>query len=181
MSNHIQSFAPIEGDYARVLILGSVPGQASLKANEYYGHRRNAFWPIMLALINNSTPSFNVFEQNTYVQRCQQLRKSGIAVWDVLAACERPGSLDSAIVRGSEQTNDIAALLKRHPELTTIVFNGKTAEKLYHQHIDKKLQPGTHVTLLPKPSTSPALASLTLEKKFALWGRGLSLSSHRMI
>ena len=174
MSNHIHSFAPIEGDNARILILGSMPGLASLKANEYYGHRRNAFWPIMLALINNSTPSYRVFEQTTYAQRCQQLRQSGIAAWDVLAACERPGSLDSAIVRGSEQANDIGALLQRHPELTTIVFNGKTAEKMYYQHIDKKLQPLSQVTLLAKPSTSPALASLSLEQKFALWGKGMS-------
>ncbi|MEE9322727.1 MAG: DNA-deoxyinosine glycosylase [Granulosicoccus sp.] len=175
MSKHIQSFAPIEGANARILILGSMPGLASLKAHEYYGHHRNAFWPIMLALINNSTPSFGVFKLTTYVQRCQQLRESGIAVWDVLAACERPGSLDSAIVSGSEQANDIGALLQRHPELTTIVFNGKTAEKMYYRHINKKRQSSSQVTLLPKPSTSPALASLSLEQKFAAWGKGMSL------
>lgn len=169
MSNHIHSFAPIEGDNARILILGSMPGLASLKANEYYGHRRNAFWPIMLALINNSTPSYRVFEQTTYAQRCQQLRRSGIAAWDVLAACERPGSLDNAIVRGSEQANNISALLKRHPQLCTIVFNGKTAENLFYRHINTMAQNGKTLTFLPKPSTSPAMASFDLMQKYTIW------------
>lgn len=178
MSDNAESFPPILGPQIHTLILGTVPGQASLKARQYYAHPRNAFWPIMMAIIDtkekaaeelNFNPSAAFFAD--YTSRCQMLSDHGYAIWDVLASCTRPGSLDSRIVKSTEQPNSIARLIQTHPELTRIVFNGRTAENLFKRHISKTLP--RPIRLISLPSTSPAMASLTLANKYQVWAEGL--------
>lgn len=172
-----RSFSPLIGSTAHTLILGSMPGQASLKAEEYYAHPRNAFWPIMLAIIDNKPPCYESVKQLSYEQRCAKLIESGYAVWDVLAQCNRPGSLDSRIVRHSEIPNDIAGLVNHYPELSTIACNGRMAEKLFRRHSlsaeAMSVFEHNRFRVCSLPSSSPAMASLTLERKHQLWAEGL--------
>jgi len=182
-----RSFPPLVGASAHTLILGTMPGQASLTASQYYAHPRNAFWPIMLAIIDNKTPSYESVKHFNYDQLCNKLIEHGYAIWDVLACCDRPGSLDSRIDRNSEIPNDIAGLISRHPELRTVACNGRTAEKLFARHIslpihysstiNKDTPDTTSEATTPKlcslPSSSPAMASLTLVEKYQLWADGL--------
>lgn len=186
MSENAESFPPIMGSRVHTLILGTVPGQASLKTAQYYAHPRNAFWPIMLAITSNQEPSYDSPKSVDYTHRCQQLCDHGYAIWDVLASCTRPGSLDSKIVKETERPNNIATLVLAHPELTRIIFNGKTAETLFKRHIANALprsvqtlgsktdeNPTDAIRLICLPSTSPAMASLTLAIKHQVWAEGL--------
>ena len=186
MNANAESFAPIVGKHAHTLILGTMPGQASLNEAEYYAHPRNAFWPIMMAVINKQPPGYETSRLIDYHTRCQVLSDHGYAVWDVLASCVRPGSLDSNIVKSSELPNDIASLALQHPELKLIVCNGRAAESLFNRHIIKTLDRPIQLTSKPKheaqanairliclPSTSPAMASLTLADKHQVWADGL--------
>lgn len=118
----VSSFAPIEGDFARVLILGSMPGVALLNASQYYAHPQNAFWKIMEAILDIPATA-------DYDARIEALKRSNIALWDVVESCIRPGSLDAAIDMGTAKVNDIKALLQRHPVISCICFNGGIAEK----------------------------------------------------
>ncbi len=153
----VQSFPPLVARDCRVLVLGSMPGVASLSAHEYYAHPQNAFWPIMASLCH--------FDRNiAYAQRCAALCKTGIAVWDVLAACDRDGSLDSAIDRGSEQPNDIPALLRRQPSIRVLWMNGQNAASMLRRH--HRALSGAMVVL---PSTSPANAGHSKAIKHAAW------------
>ncbi len=123
----------------------------------------------MLAIVNNTPASFEHASTMSYEERCQCLSANGYAVWDVLAHCYRPGSLDSNIVRNTEKANDIASLVQRHPNLHRIAFNGKTAQALFRRHVTLP-KPYTLVSL---PSSSPAMASLTLSQKHQRWAEGL--------
>ena len=171
-ASRVYSFPPIVAADARTLILGTMPGVASLEAGQYYGHPRNDFWPIMEAL-------FEMPSGLSYGQRCDALRRSRVAVWDVLQTCDRAGSLDSAIETSSIVVNDFDALLKRCPELTRIAFNGKMAEKLFLRHVlgvgrtkvaaREALTLNSRITLHSLPSTSPANASLTRLQKIEYW------------
>ncbi|MFC3851669.1 DNA-deoxyinosine glycosylase [Salinispirillum marinum] len=156
----VASFPSIEPDEANILILGSMPGVASLDAQQYYAHPRNAFWPIMGSLFN--------FDSNApYAQKVAALQAANVAVWDVLASCYRPGSLDAAIDPASTVPNDFSALFARHPALHRVFCNGATAEQLFRRHvlpgIDRQL------SLSRLPSTSPAHAALSLDAKTTLW------------
>lgn len=170
-----ESFPPLLGTRAHTLILGTMPGQQSLKAREYYAHPRNAFWPIMLAIMANSKPSYESATALPYAHRCQSLTSHGFAVWDVLASCRRPGSLDSNIARDSEQPNAIADLLTRYPDLSCIGCNGRTAMKLFVRHIVPHLDQTLlqSIKLVDLPSSSPAMASLTLLQKHERWATAL--------
>ena len=151
-----------------MLILGSMPGTASLDAARYYAHPRNAFWPIALALVAGEAPTADGLPP--YEVRVTRLVDGGVALWDVLAECERAGSLDSAIRRDSERANDVAALVDRHPELELVAFNGQTAAKLFERHVAAEIRarrPTLRFATLP--STSPAHASLSLVEKHARW------------
>lgn len=162
-ASRVESFAPLEPPSARLLILGSMPGIASLRAQQYYGHPRNQFWPMMEAL-------FGVPASAAYAERIAGLHGQGIALWDVLRACERPGSLDSSIVRGSEQANDFAAFLDRHPELKVIALNGGTARDAFHRRVLPMLgERLSAIELIALPSTSPANASVSAAAKRAAW------------
>ncbi len=161
----MNSFKPLIGRNARILVLGTMPGQASLEKTEYYAHPRNAFWPIALAHILDKTISRDLFHERNYSTRSTLLVNSHIGLWDVLAQCDRQGSLDSKIIRQSEIPNPINDLLTARQHIKAIVFNGKTAEKLFQRHI--KTDPSIAIHSLP--STSPAMASLTLEEKYLQW------------
>lgn len=169
----ISSFPPIAARDARVLILGSMPGRASLAAGQYYAHPRNAFWPVMAAL-------FGLDPDAAYEHRCRALCRSGVAVWDVLRACVREGSLDSAIDPRSMQANDFAAFFAAHPRIGAVFFNGATAERVYRRHVLPTLRrPAAQLPLTRLPSTSPAYASLTVAEKSAAWAS--AMSRHRAL
>ncbi len=155
-------FSPIADLDAQVLILGSFPGVASLTAVEYYRHPRNAFWPIMAEVFG--------FDLSTnYPQRCEYLKTNKIALWDVIAQCQRKGSLDSAIEMKELQCNDFANLLGAHPKIERILFNGAAARKLFEQFAMPMLANTPVPQLLTMPSTSPAFAAMRFEKKLASW------------
>ena len=156
-----RSFPPIAAPDAEILILGSMPGQVSLAANEYYAHPRNSFWPIMSAL-------FRFDARAPYRERVDALKVARIAVWDVLYSCTRPGSLDSDINPDSLIANDMASFLDEHPAINRIYFNGSKAESCFRKHITPSLQT-TSVYFLRLPSTSTAHAALSLERKLTAW------------
>lgn len=157
----VQGFPPIADKHARVLVLGSMPGRASLAAGQYYAHARNAFWRIMAELLG--------FEATApYAQRAQALRSARIALWDVLYACTRPGSLDASIERESEIANDFRSFFLEHKRITHVYFNGATAEACYRRHIAPALVPDARV-YRRLPSTSPAHAGMPFADKVAAW------------
>jgi len=161
----LSSFEPIANRSARTLVLGSMPGVQSLAAQQYYAHPRNAFWPIMGALYGFSADL-------PYARRAAALRKSGVALWDVLRNCERPGSLDSAIARGSCIPNDLPAFLGRHPAIRLIAFNGGEAQRIFTRSVLPRLD-ATGLAFVRLPSTSPA-HTLPLATKTALWRKLLA-------
>jgi hypoxanthine-DNA glycosylase len=163
-----QGFPPVIGDGATVLILGSLPGRRSITDKEYYAQPRNTFWRIMGALVD-AGPEIE------YEQRLAQLKASSIALWDVVAAGYRRGSLDSAIDRSSVVVNDIASLLARHRSIELICFNGRTAESLFNRLVLPKLDPrSAQVPLQVLPSTSPAHAGMPFTIKLERWSFVLS-------
>lgn len=148
---------------AKVLILGSMPGDVSIAAVEYYAHPRNLFWDFMQQLLG-------VPRELDYEERLELLQDKGVALWDVLGACKRSGSLDSNIEAGSEQANDIPALLQQYSNIKAICFNGQKAYASFKRHILKshsKLE--EQYDLIPLPSTSPANASVRIEDKLSAW------------
>lgn len=157
----IRSFAPIADDNARILILGSMPGIASLRAQQYYAHAQNAFWPIMGELVgaDRGLP---------YEVRVAKLKAAGIALWDVLASCTRDSSLDSDIDRTSIAINDFAAFFAGHRHIRAVLFNGGMAEQSFIRHVAPQLN-GHPLLMQRLPSTSPAHASLTKKQKAAAW------------
>jgi len=162
--DQVQSFEPIVGRRPRILILGSMPGVASLEAVQYYAHPRNAFWPIMGEL-------FAVNHKASYESRICGLEKLPLILWDTLQVCRRPGSLDSNIDISSAQANDFPALLRQFPEINAIVFNGATSEKYFRKLVVPILPGITDVDLLRMPSTSPANAGMSFAQKLAAWRR----------
>lgn len=176
----VHSFPPVCNAKTHTLILGTMPGVASLHAVEYYAHKRNALWPIVLASLLNKTPDFDLHQRLSYQEKINTLLEHGLGLWDVLASCERPGSLDSAIVKTTSTPNDFASLFEQLPNLQRIVLNGKTAQGLFFKHIALgKAKPNSNVETLELhkrsvsvftlPSTSPAMASLNLKQKYDLW------------
>lgn len=158
---YVCSFAPIESRAARVLVLGSMPGAASLLAGRYYAYPHNAFWPIMGAL-------FGAGPTLAYEKRVLIVKRAGLALWDVLASCVREGSLDSDIDEASIVPNDFHAFFDAHPRVKHVFFNGAKAETCFQRHVRPHLSDrGLVFTRLP--STSPAHASLSLQKKLKAW------------
>lgn len=161
-----RGFPPIVGARPSILVLGSLPGRASLEAQQYYAQARNAFWSIMGALCA-AGPDLS------YKARVEALGRAGVALWDVLAEASRPGSLDSNIVSTSQRFNDIDGLLSRHPSISLIAFNGKKAAEVFRRHIEPTVV-RKDITLATLPSTSPAYASLKLDQKLTRWREILS-------
>jgi hypoxanthine-DNA glycosylase len=137
-----------------------MPGVASLNAHQYYAHPRNAFWPIMANIFD--------FDVNlTYDVRIEKLIASGVAVWDVLSECIRPGSLDSDIKAGSRIPNDFATFFKEHSDIKVVGFNGQEAQKSFKKYVLPKVN-CDGVCFVQLPSTSPA-HTLRLEEKTQIW------------
>ena len=155
----VQSFPPIVSPQSKLLILGSMPGEASLKAGQYYAHPRNAFWHIMGELFG-AGPSL------PYQERVAILKSVGVALWDSLQACIRPGSLDASIKE--EVANDFPTLFAKYPNITHVFFNGSKAERSFLRHAKPTLSEDRHV-FARLPSTSPAHAAMRLESKVQAW------------
>ncbi|MCB1982965.1 MAG: DNA-deoxyinosine glycosylase [Rhodoferax sp.] len=151
----IRSFPPVATAAAKVLVVGSMPGVASLQAGRYYAHPRNAFWPILSALWGLDLRAL------PYRERLAEVRRRGLGIWDVYRACRRSGSLDSAIA--DAEPNDLASLRRRAPALVAIAHNG--GESARAMRVTRAL--GLPVWRLP--STSPANASWSFERKLAAW------------
>jgi hypoxanthine-DNA glycosylase len=158
-------FPPVADSDATILILGSMPGKESLKQNQYYAHPQNAFWKIMGELIC-------AYPHLPYEQRLHKLTAVHIALWDVLATCERETSLDSNIRK--EQPNDFAAFFNQHPYITRVFFNGAKAEQCFRKFVlgTQKLPPLDFARL---PSTSPAHAGMRYAEKLKVWDETLGL------
>ena len=164
----LYSFPPVAAPDAHTLILGSMPGQASLAAGEYYAHRRNLFWPILGELFGAS-PAL------PYAARLQKLTDAGLALWDVLQCCEREGSLDGDIAPASIVANDFATFLTAHPRIVRVFFNGTLADTSFRRHVLQTLpHHSLHFTRLP--STSPANAAYSYARRLEAW-RALTAST----
>ncbi len=145
---------------ARLLFMGSFPGEASLAAQQYYAHPRNQFWRLLSGVLHDDLAALD------YEARLARLAQHRIGLWDVIIACEREGSLDSSI--RCPQLADVSVLLNHYPALETIAFNGKTSGKFAPQFAAA----GFRTVVLP--SSSPANAQLSFEQKLVKWRALLS-------
>lgn len=152
----IYSFPPISNQNAKVLILGTMPGEMSLKLKQYYGHGGNNFWKIIFSIFNETLVSDYELKKNI-------LLKNHVALWDVLKACEREGSSDNAIIQ--ETPNDFKTFLENHKSIRLIAFNGKNAEA----HFNNLCPVKPNVKFITLPSTSPANTWKTYNEKLAEW------------
>lgn len=160
-----QGLAPVADVRTRALVLGSFPGVRSLQLQQYYAHPQNHFWRLMQAL----WPQHPQPPREDYAGRCEWLLARGLGLWDVYASCEREGSLDSAI--RAAQPNDIAGLRRLCPHLTLALHNGSESYK----HAKQTRAMGLEALRLP--STSPANASWSFEKKLQAWHDALAAHS----
>ena len=151
----LEGLPPVIARHTRLVVLGSFPGVASLQAGQYYAHPRNHFWPILSALWKVDLMSMS------YLRRVAELRAGGLGLWDVYARCERAGSLDSAIERA--EFNDLASLKRRAPKLRAVAHNGGESARAM------KATAALGVLVAKLPSTSPANASWSFERKLAAW------------
>jgi double-stranded uracil-DNA glycosylase len=151
----LSGFPPVVNDATRILILGSFPGEASLSAGQYYAHPRNQFWRLLSAVLRDEIAGL------PYEQRLQRLLSHGIGLWDVIATCEREGSLDTAIRRA--EANEFAMLKHQCPQLDKVCFNGKTSGRF------EPVFAAAGFRTLVLPSSSPANAQLSFEEKLAQW------------
>lgn len=168
-AHRLAGLPPVVGPGTRVLVLGSFPGRASLVAQQYYGHPQNHFWPILAAL----WPQHPLPGREDYAARCRWLLARGLGLWDVYAACEREGSLDASI--RNAQINDFGGLLIGLPGLAAIAHNG--GESFRHARaVRSGLGPDgqARIASLRLPSTSPANASWSFEKKLNAWAEALA-------
>lgn len=158
-----RGFPPIAAPDARVLILGSLPGQASLAAQQYYAQPRNAFWRIMGEL-------FGAGPSEPYPLRARRLLEHRVALWDVCETAHRPGSLDAAIDLASVEVNDFARFFRAHAAVVAVFTNGGTATRCYQRLVLPRLDARSGaLPLHPLPSTSPAHAAMTFGQKLERW------------
>jgi TDG/mug DNA glycosylase family protein len=159
-----RSFPPLARPDARVLILGSMPGEESLRRRQYYAYAHNQFWPIMGAL-------FGAGRELDYAERTRALTARGIAVWDVLASCERAGSLDGSIRPETEKPNNFRRFLDEHPGIRAVFFNGGKAHSAFTRHVLPRLraEQAARLALVRLPSTSPAHAGVSPAAKLEAW------------
>ncbi|MDE1182832.1 DNA-deoxyinosine glycosylase [Paraburkholderia sp.] len=151
----LRGFPPVMSKDTHTLILGSFPGEASLAATQYYAHPRNQFWRLLGTVLDEPLVEL------AYEDRLLRLLHHRIGVWDVLAACEREGSLDAAIRHATP--NDFAAFRQHAPDLSKVCFNGKTAGRF------APVIGEAGYTTLVLPSSSPANAMLSFDQKLRLW------------
>jgi double-stranded uracil-DNA glycosylase len=153
----LEGLQPIVGSRAEVLILGSFPGEMSLRRQEYYAHRRNLFWDIMECIAGAG-------RDKDYPSRIEQLKNNGICLWDVLKSCDREGSLHTRIRNG--RANDFNSFLSTH-KVKVIFFNGKKSAEAFNRNVAPDLKYSIKSYALP--STSPANTRMTKEEKFRRW------------
>lgn len=166
----LQGLPPIENPDARALVLGSMPGGRSLQLARYYAHPQNLFWTIMGDLVGAG-------RELDYEARLAKLRESSIALWDVIASCDREGSLDSAI--RDAVANDFEGFFVGHPRLRAVLFNGAMAASVFSRQVPREhVPPG--VRLVRLPSTSPANRGFSTEEKTAQWGEALAAAGVRL-
>ncbi len=154
----LQCFPPLIDDNAQILIIGTMPSVKSLDRKEYYAHPRNAFWKIIATLFNNGS------DFSDFAEKKACILKNHLALWDNLKFCERQGSLDSNIK--NMIPNDFETLLKTHPHISHLIFNGKKSFQIFKKFHPNLLEKYPYFIL---PSTSPANATLSVDKKFSLW------------
>ncbi|NVN96682.1 DNA-deoxyinosine glycosylase [Candidatus Nomurabacteria bacterium] len=157
----ITSFPPISQTDAKVLILGTMPGERSLKMRQYYGHGGNQFWKIMFACLKEPY-------SDTYAEKVNLLQKHKIALWDVLQYCERKGSSDNAIT--GEVPNDFADFFSKHKNIKAILFNGHNAADYFNRYIGSP----NGISCQVLPSTSPANTWSAKEEKMKIYGQALT-------
>ena len=151
-----RAFDPVVDANTRLLILGSLPGDASLKAAQYYGHPQNGFWRLIGGVIGVDLVAL------AYADRLGALKAAGVGLWDVIASATRPGSLDTAI--RDVEAADLNRLVETLPALRAIAFNGGTAARIGRRSLTLR----TGVDLIDLPSSSPAYAR-PLSEKAAAW------------
>lgn len=161
--NTVTSFNAFAQADATVLILGSMPGVESLRQQQYYAYKHNCFWKIMGEL-------FDFDYKISYDERINHLLENHIALWDTVQCCVRPGSLDSDITNA--KPNDFEKFFKKCPNITKVFFNGQAAYKLFIKH--KKQMSLPKLELISLPSTSPANAATSYEKKLHMWQKVIS-------
>jgi hypoxanthine-DNA glycosylase len=147
--------APIVGEGARVLVLGSFPSERSLVADQYYANRRNQFWPIMANLLEFDA-------DGPYDERIEAVSRHGVALWDVVHSCRRVGSMDAKIDRKTLVVNDFGPLFTQNPGIERIFVNGLTAMELFERHVE------TALPVVRLPSSSGALP-MSFADKLARW------------
>jgi len=157
----IKSFDLKCGKHSKVLVLGSIPGVASLDAVQYYAHPRNAFWRIM-------ADYFNFDVEESYDLRISHIVEQGVALWDVLRQCERNGSLDSAIKNETIVPNELEAWLSHEPSVRAILLNGGKAAQVFKKHFPQLMQ-REDLNVVALPSTSPAYAAMHFDEKKHQW------------
>ncbi|HEY0179383.1 MAG TPA: DNA-deoxyinosine glycosylase [Dokdonella sp.] len=160
----VASFPPQVGAGCRLLLLGTAPSLRSLAMQQSYAHPHNLFWPFMGEL-------YAAGPELPYSERIARLHAAGIGIWDVLERCERPGSLDSAIVAASEVPNDVPSLLCAHPGIAAIALNGAKAHQVFARRIAPAIDAErlARLEILALPSTSPANASIPRAVKLERW------------
>jgi hypoxanthine-DNA glycosylase len=167
MPRRSRGFPPIAAPDARVLILGSLPGQVSLARQQYYAQPQNAFWRIMAALVD-AGPDV------PYGERVTRLASHRIALWDVCKAAVRAGSLDASIEADSIVTNDFRTFFRTHTAIELVCTNGGTATRLFQVRVLPRLPaPARSIRVEPLPSTSPAHAAMPFEQKLKRWRAAL--------
>ncbi|UZW56197.1 DNA-deoxyinosine glycosylase [Sphingobium sp. JS3065] len=151
------AFPPSVDEGTRLLILGSLPGDVSIKQGEYYAHRSNAFWALMGDVMGED------LRGQPYAMRLKRLKTRRVGLWDVIESADREGSLDSAI-RGAE-LRDLGAFVERLPALEAVAFNGRTAALHGRRQIGERVG----LALIDLPSSSGAFASMSRDAKRAAW------------
>jgi double-stranded uracil-DNA glycosylase len=166
------AFPPLESDNTRVLVLGSMPSQKSLELQQYYGHPQNAFWKIMATLTG-------VAHDADYGQRTVALMNKGVSVWDTIASCHRPGSMDADIDTSTVSVNDFCGFFERHPKLQILLFNGQASAKTFQTHLGKTFLLERGLASSVMPSTSPAYAAMSLAEKQSIWLDALDVRDNK--
>jgi len=150
---------PLVNEQTRVLVVGSMPGKQSLEKQQYYGHPRNHFWPIMNELFGDCPDS--------YRERLAWLQSHGVGLWDAIAYCEREGSLDAAI--RNEVPNDFRALFEAYPQIECVLFNGGKAKQVFKKHLGFDVLAGRDYAQMPSTSPIPGKNIKSFEDKVAAW------------
>lgn len=159
----IENILPaVVNEQTKVLIVGSMPGVQSLEKQQYYGHPRNHFWPIIAHLTGQAVP-------DEYNARLQLATAHHIGLWDVIKTCERKGSLDSNI--RAEVPNDFATLFEQYPQIEAVAFNGTKAFSVFKKHVGLDVLARRQYFQMPSTSPVPGKFNKTFEQKLEIWSQ----------